>query len=147
MPLNTLSRAKTIDSSPAGAHKGGEGGDWKYPEFGLGTSAVGLGVRIQEKNYSGPGSKNTQTHSGHNTQRIFDPPSPSPLKWVPRYRGLGSKSKSSLEDHFLSQNEDFTKGQTSDTTTWGMLRERPKKGGVYNAGACAPTTSLRGDFS
>ena len=43
--------------------------------------AMGQGVHIQEKSSPGPISK--YTHSGHNTQRSFDPP-PTPL---PHNRG------------------------------------------------------------
>ena len=58
-------------------------------EFGPGTPAMGSGVHIQEKSYSGPGSKST--HNGRNTQRNFDPPPhqdthPSPQKRGPQVR-------------------------------------------------------------
>ena len=35
----------------------------------------------------------------------------------------GSKLKNSLGDHFVSQNDDFARGWTSDITHRGMLRE------------------------
>ena len=41
---------------------------------------MGKGVHIQQKSSSGPGSK--YTHSGHKTQRSFDPPPPPPQKKV-----------------------------------------------------------------
>ena len=67
------------------------------------------------------------------------PPGTPPAKnGVPGYGGGGSKSKNSLGDHFLAQNNDFTRGVTSDTTSWGMLHERPQKeGGGYTTPAPA----------
>ena len=44
----------------------------------------GLGVHVQEKRWSRPGSK--PTHSGHNPHKIFDPPQP-PKKVAPGERG------------------------------------------------------------
>ena len=47
-------------------------------------------------------------HSSHNMQRRFDP---HPPKKVPEYGGLeGSKLNILLGDHFLFQNDEFTKG-------------------------------------
>ena len=48
------------------------------------------------------------------TPKLHPPPPP---KAAPRYRGGGgsSKSKNSLGEHFVSQNDDFTRGRTSDT--------------------------------
>ena len=64
------------------------GADWGYLELGPGTPAMGWGLHIQEKS-SRPRSK--YTHSGHNTQRSFDPPPPTdspPPKRVPRCGGV-----------------------------------------------------------
>ena len=43
-----------------------------------------------------------------------------------------------IGDQYLSQNDDFTRGWTSDTISWGVLSERPQKGGggLYDARAC-----------
>ena len=64
-----------------------------------------------------------------NTRRSFDPPPPK--RGVPAYGGGvgggGSKSKNSLGDHFLSQNENFYKG--SDIrydNLWYATRTTPK---------------------
>ena len=84
---------------------------------------------MQDKdNDSGP--RSNSTHSSRNTQRGFD--SPIPPKWGTPVRGGGSKSENSSGDHFLSKNDDFTRGWTSDSTTWGMLRERTQKGGFWH---------------
>ena len=51
-----------------------------------------LGAQVQEKSWSGPGSEST--HSGHNAQKICDPPRPpppppthTPKKWHPATGG------------------------------------------------------------
>ena len=60
-------------------------------------------------------------------KEVLTPPN-SP-KWGTEVWGVGgSKSENSSGDHFLSKNDDFKGGWTSDTTTWGMLRERTHKG-------------------
>ena len=52
------------------------------------------------------------------------PPPQTRQKGVPGYGGLkGSKTKNSLGDHFLSYNDDFTRGWTSGTIPWGIVRE------------------------
>ena len=48
---------------------------------------------------------------------------------VVRGGGGGVQIKKFIGDHFLSQNEEFTRGRTSATTTWGMLRKQPPEGG------------------
>ena len=61
------------------------------------------------------------------------PPHP-PENWYPGRRVERSKSKNTLRDNFVSQNDDFTKGQASDIIKWGMLRECPplqKKVGIW----------------
>ena len=81
-------------------------------EFGPGTPATGQGCMVQEKKSSGPRSEST--HRGHNTQRKFDPTHPTPIPPHPKYGvpsyGGGSKSKKSLGDQFVSQNDEFTRG-------------------------------------
>ena len=71
----------------------------------------------------------------------------SPQNGGPPYGGGGSKSENSSGDHFLSKNDDFTRGWTSDSTTWGMLRERTQKewglGGVQDGRACSNNLSSR----
>ena len=57
-------------------------------------------------------------------------PHPHTPKEVPGYGGGGGvQIGNSVGEYFLSQNHDLTRGWTSDTTTWGMLRERPQEGG------------------
>ena len=87
------------------------------------------GSIYKKKICTGPRSKST--HSGRNKQRSFDPPPPAPpqpptcQKWGTQVRGVeGSKSKDSSGDHRLSISGDVPRGWTSNTTTWGMLRER-----------------------
>ena len=48
-----------------------------------------------------------------------------PKKWhLGKGGGVqGSKSKNSLGDNFVSQNDAFRKGWASDIIRWGMLRE------------------------
>ena len=60
--------------------------------------------------------------------------------------------QNSLGYHFLSQNDDLTRGLTSLAYLGVMLCKRPQKGGVYDARTTpAPAldlaTSLRGDFA
>ena len=49
----------------------------------------------------------------------------------------GVKIKKIIGGSFLVLNDDFTRGLTSETIHWGMLRERPPKRGVYDAYTCA----------
>ena len=116
-------------ASAALTGKGPYGGvDQGYPEFGPGTPTNGEEVHIQEKSCSGPRSEST--HSDHNTQRSFNPPPDPPH---PRARGGGgSKSKILLEDHFLSPNDDFTKGLDIGYHTLGYsMQMTQKKGGIW----------------
>ena len=64
--------------------------------------------------------------------KLLTPPPPPPKKSDIQSQGMeASKSKNPLGDHFIGQNNDFTRGWTSNIMPWGMLRERlPKKGGV-----------------
>ena len=58
--------------------------------------------------------------------QTFDHPPSPPKKVVPKWGGggvEGSKSKNSLGDHFVWQNNDFTKGYTSNIVPWGMVHE------------------------
>ena len=75
MPLNSLSSVKTDKSSLARGHMGA-GGDWGLPAVGTRKPRHGLGGPYTRRNSIGPRSKST--HSGHNTQRSFDPPHPPP---------------------------------------------------------------------
>ena len=60
------------------------------------------------------------------------PPTPNPPKlWYP-VRGIKAlKSKNPLGDCFVGENNDFTRGLTSNIMPWGMLGEPPPKRGVY----------------
>ena len=72
-----VSKGSTHQSSLAARGHMGES-DWGYLELEPGTPAMGTGFHVQEKNSSGPRSKDT--HSGHNTQRSFAPPQPPTSK-------------------------------------------------------------------
>ena len=54
-------------------------------------------------------------------QKILTPPPP---KSVIQFQGIkASESKNPLGDCLIGQNNDFTRGGTSNTMPWGMLRE------------------------
>ena len=96
VPLNSLSSMKTARSSLPKGHMGGA--NWGYLESGPGTH----GLQIQEKSSSGPRFK--YTHSGHNTQRSFDPhpPPPPPQKRDTQVReGKGVKIQNIIGELFL----------------------------------------------
>ena len=79
-----------------GGGGGATGGTWSWDP---GPPPWVKRVHIQEKSSSGPRSK--CTHSGHNTQRSFDPP---PQKGYPGAGGggvQGSKSKKTIGGSFL----------------------------------------------
>ena len=88
--------------------------------------------------------------SKHKLLTTIPPPTPNPLNVVLHFTSIeASKSKNTLRNHCVEQNNDFTRGETSNIKPWGVLRERtPKKGG--GCMASAPTLdliiSLRGDF-
>ena len=67
---------------------------WRAMEGRLGVPedpCHGLGVHVQEKRWSRPGSK--PTHSGHSPHKIFDPPN-LPKKWhLGRGGGGGQNQK------------------------------------------------------
>ena len=105
MALNNPSIVKTAKSSLARGHMGG--GRLGVPGVGTRDSRHVLGVHIPEKCFSGPRSK--YTHSGHNTQRSFDPPPPP--KWGTQVRGgTGVKIQKKIGGSFLFLNDDFTRG-------------------------------------
>ena len=61
----------------------------------------------------------------------FCPPPPPPNVTF-SLRGIeAAQSKKPLRDHFVRQNNDFTKGYTSHIMPLGMLRKEPPKRGVY----------------
>ena len=67
------------------------------------------------------------------------PPPPPPKRGTQVGGGGGSKLKKIHWGSFSGPNDDFTRGWTSDTTTWGMLRERPpKEGGGYTTPSPTP---------
>ena len=83
--------------------------------------------------------------------QTFDPPPPPPppQKSDIQLQGIeASESKKPLGDRFIGQNNDFTRGWTSNIMPWGMLRKRHlKSGGVYGSAPTLDlTTSLRGDL-
>ena len=58
---------------------------------------------------------------------IFDPPPPTPplktsKKWVQVGGSRGVRTKNSLGDAFIGQNNDFTRGETNNSTPWGRVR-------------------------
>ena len=90
----------------------------------------------------------THTHSGRNfhsygTTVLLDPrlnpsehklltppplPPPPPPKSDIQFQGIeASESKNPLGDRLIGQNNDFTRGWTSNIMPWGMLRKRPLK--------------------
>ena len=60
---------------------------------------------------------------------IFDPPPPPSkpqkvgFKWGGGYGGGGVRTKNSLRDVFIGQNNDFTRGYAKNSTPWGRVRE------------------------
>ena len=84
-------------------------------------------------------------------KQIFDPPHPTPPhpeKWCPSMRGRVVKIKTSLEDNFVSQNDDITRGGTSDIMLWGSYANDPKKrGSLAPAPALDLTTSLQDEIN
>ena len=68
-----------------------------------------------------------------------------PKKVVSSFRGIeASKSKNPLGDCFVGQNNDFTKGWTSNIMP--CYANDPNGGCMVSAPALDLTTSLRGDF-
>ena len=93
----------------------------KTLELGPGTPAMGKGSHIREKSSSRPRSK--YTHSGHNTQRSFDPPSPPPPKKGTQVRG-----------GYGGQNQNINWGTISGTKMMilqGVRRQKPYAGVCY----------------
>ena len=85
------------------------------------------------------------------THKLLIPPHPPPppKKSDIQFQGIeASESKNPLGDRLIGQNNDFTRGWTSNIMPWGMLREwTPKRGGYTTpAPALDLTTSLRGDL-
>ena len=108
---------------------------------------LGVAMGYTKKNSSGPSSK--YTHSGHNTQRSFDPP---PKKSGTQVRGggglRGSKSK---KNHwgiiFGPKMMILQRVRRQKPYTGVCYTKDPKKGGYTTlAPALDLTTSLRGDF-
>ena len=70
---------------------------------------------------------------------------PPPPKSDIQFQGIeASESKNPLGDRFIGQNDDFTRGWTSNIMPLGMLSPPkgiyvvyPPKGGVYDVRACA----------
>ena len=65
-------------------------------------------------------------HPGLNpsNHKLLTPPLPPPQKMGSSFRGIeASKSKFPLGDCFVGQNNDFTRGWTSNIMPWGMLCE------------------------
>ena len=58
---------KTAESSPARAHGGVK---WGYLEFGRKTPIVGIGVHVQEKSCSGPGSESILTKQSNKNNKF-----------------------------------------------------------------------------
>ena len=82
-------------------------------------------------------------------KKLTPPQPPTPLN-CGSLRGIeASKSKNPLGDCFVRQNNEFTRGWTSNIMPWGMLREPPpkKRGHMASAPALDLTTSLRGDLN
>ena len=77
-------------------------------------------------------------HSNPSGHKLLTPPPPN--KSDIQFQGIkASKSKNPLGDRFIGQNNDFTRGWTSNIMPWGMLHERPPPPlikGVYDARAC-----------
>ena len=89
LPLNSLSSlssVKTAKSSLPRGHMGG-GGGLGVPGVGSRDPRHGLGGPYTRKKFFKPRSK--YTHSGHNTQRSFDPPHHAPPKRGTQVRGGG----------------------------------------------------------
>ena len=84
------------------------GGGGRIPGLQTRDPARGLGVCANEKKLF---RTRVQIHiqQAQYTKKILPPPPPK--KVVPGYGGVeGSKSKNLLWDHFVSQNDDFTRG-------------------------------------
>ena len=143
VPLNNLNNSvKTAESSPARAHRGANQGTWSLdPE----PPPWVRGCMYKKKVVQDPGP-NPHTAAAIRKEVLTrlppphtHPTPPHPHKRGPGYGGGGgSKTKNSLGDHFLSQNEDFTRGSDIRYHNLGYTtRTTSKGGGGEDARTCA----------
>ena len=152
MPLNSLPSVKTAKSSLARSHMGGGGGATG------GTSSWDPRplpwVRGSQYKKKVQGLRSKYTHSGHNTQRSFDPPQAPPpqKKGYPGAGGGGGVARVKIpKNHWgiiFGPKMMILQGLDVRNHTLGYAtRTTPKKGGYTTlAPALHLTTSLRGDF-
>ena len=86
-----------------------------------------------------PVGRRFDSRSADYQRRQLTPPPPLPptpthpsQKSDIQFQGIeASESKNPLGDRLIGQNNDVTRGWTSNIMPWGMLRERPpKRGGI-----------------
>ena len=121
----------------------------RHEQHALGTYATAIwvtGVQVSTNDHPNPlQSRLFFLEQKVTVLKIFGAPPPCapPPPQKKRHPGRGgggaggSKSENSLGDKVVSQNDDSTRGKTSNITHWGMLSEYPQKGVVHGAHACA----------